>query len=434
MVRPRSTKDRRIKRVVYKKKLRGGSPTKRARNQGYSPRSASSSPVSPPVRSPVRSPAKIPRNASPSSLKQPTIFYKTAVARTFVAANIPVPKYTYPFDRKKADAFLRIAETALAIPHRKYGMVPVPYRNLEYYKQLLKKTKHVSWDTFVHNLVIAVRQFSSEVSGDFALFIPDTDITSNYWISQIVYHLLPRKPTIIATHKRELTQNIPILLCDDGVYSSLQMSDILIKLMHKNMNDQNIHLITPYITEFGIKNLMLVCKLMSDDTESQKTLYIHYTVLMKPVIDPIDVQADSVCYADGKEKNVYMEGDWSPLYALRHRPYINRLYLEGAYCSKSSKTGLPFFRAIRQIPIYFDHKLPDSVSSFPGMYSYNVIIAKYIRRGLISETTPNSGMITGCAPAKNDTSKCPPPPYKNKTAGSTLMLTPSEFVKKYGGY
>lgn len=332
----------------------------------------------------------------------------------FITSDIAVPKFTYPFDRKKADDFIRIAEIAL-------GNSSEPYNNAAYFKLLMQKTEHVSWDTFMHNLVLAVKNFCRTVTGDFVLYIPYNNNKSNYWISQIVYHLLPRKPIRVALYVQDILPGIPILLCDDGVYSAQQISDAFYMLLNKNRTNQEAHLISAYMSSFAVEQLMYLFTLISESTQSTKTLSIYYTVLMKPLIDPIDVAPDSECH--GKDKTALMTG--------HYRRSQTRFNFADMYCSKTKQE----FRNILRIPIYFDHKLPDTFSSFPGIYAYNELIQLWKRKGLLSglDLKPaKGGMIIGCNPTKTGTQNaCPPPPYKKKSPENTLLLSPRKFVKKY---
>lgn len=396
--------------MVYRRSLQKRRiATEGVRRGGMFKRQRKSSPRTSPKRQIKSSPRTSPQKASP----------KASVVHTFITSDIPVPKYTYPFDKNKADIFIKLAEIALE------GYNPEPYNNVEYYKLLMKKTQHVSWDTFIHNLVLAVNGFSRTVTTtDFVLYVPFDHDKSNYWISQIVYHLLPKKPAIIAMSLAEIPMGMPVLLCDDGVYSSKQISRVLYDVAIKDPIDTRVNLIVPYISDYAVENLAELFKVISERSSHNKTLSIYYTVLMKPLIDPTDMAPDSVCLAAGSERRAAVTGS-----RIKPKP---RFMFSGMYCSKR----LNAFAYMRQMPIYFDHKLPDKISSFPGIYARNTIIQRWLDYGMLSYMAVKNkgGMIIGCKSKKTSSNDCPPPPYKHKTADSTLMLTPSEFVKKYGGY
>ena len=215
----------------------------------------------------------------------------------FKTEKIPIPNRTYPLNKKNCKEIIEY------------------YKSNSFVKKIIDSTTHVSFSTFIENLIKSIKKFEETISNeDFLLYIPfpDSELIknikekSNYWASQLVYHILKKKPIKIISkipddyYNNEKTN---ILLCDDGIFGGNQMFSVLKDLKKDNFNFK-IFMLIPYASSHG-KN---VC---SEQKIDEKT--------MKMEIKFFDV--------------VEMH---SPIY--------------GRY------------------PVYFDHKLPDNASSHYTLY------------------------------------------------------------------
>lgn len=354
----------------------------------------------------------------------------------FIQAPIPIPSRTYTFNHARASEFLKIVSERLSRSTR-------PYMNAEYFRNIIKNTKHVSFATYIHNLKNAIRKFETYIKGQpFAMFIPNDSgklvisrRKSNYWMSQMVFHLLKVKPLCVTTSVTQIQQYKNVLVCDDGIYSATQLSESLFNMIRSKKAPQilNVHIIAPYVSEFGIENMDNLLKLVhkyEPDIARGKSITIYYDVIMKSLVDPIDIHKDvsrcglhkthvvtGVGYKKGK--NYYGMGPAG-------------MPFKQLYCSKEKNT----WNRPKQIPIYFDHKLPDFMSSYPDIYG-NGNIVDYPNNKDIDNKFRIPGLINGCEAygrkRKYDSVKppCPPPPYKNINTVHAISLTPAEFLRRF---
>ena len=89
---------------------------------------------------------------------------------------------------------------------------------------------YISIDDFLFSLKKSVELFEEkikidETTNNFYLYIPPIEEKSNSWVSEIVYHLMKVKPTILDKIEeiKKIPENAVILLCDDMIYSGAQL-------------------------------------------------------------------------------------------------------------------------------------------------------------------------------------------------------------------
>ncbi len=195
--------------------------------------------------------------------------------------------------------------------------------------------------------------------------------------------MLRKKPTKIITELKEGDHGedgrmVHILICDDGIYSGTQMSQLVIDetiiaskyVLHKYVDPNfmmkiNLHLVCPFMTTKGIN------KINERKFNVEKMSFkvdIYYDFLMQTLKELLD----------GEEYE------------------LSKIFRLGADA----------------VPIYFDHKMPDYVSSLPRVYRQRQIKCdedadRQFMDNMV-HNCPNMGDRLGTVASY----KCPIPPYK----------------------
>ena len=314
------------------------------------------------------------------------------VSGGFFTDHIPFPAHTYPLDAERINDLLL-----------KQKMCPQSDPNLyNGLKILLRNTQHVSMDIFLDNIRKSCKRFISAMgSNKYVMLVPfDTEAgddtylrKSNYWMSQISYHILKKlgsSPVEVVNkldvrHYGYNKENCGhVVTCDDGIYSGQQMNSNVIGGYVNTYGIRNatrdnsfihLHIICPYITEFGRRRVMEL------DTMDIPNSHIHTKISIYDV--------------------VHMEGIRSKLSDEEYRALKNKGYFGAQY---------------DKCPIYFDHKVPDFASSFDTLYAQGRIIC-------------NGPKLTGNIIQNCELNEptCPFPPYKNPGGMNVVMKDPSEI-------
>ena len=287
---------------------------------------------------------------------------------------IAIPKYTFPIDEEKKQKYLKDIEDNCAIDdYDSKQMIK------DRYKKFIDNMRHISFDEFIHSMIECIKKFEKNIKNEYVLYIPYDDNTkSNYWCSQIVYHLLDKKPEKIMSIRdlfdsgnsktKEIVENnlknikkYQILLCDDGMYSGSQMEINL-----------------TFIKSLGVKKINIICPYVSEDAFN--------------VINPF-------------KPEVY-------------------------YVDIIKNTNNFVISAIDKHMLYFDHKLPDKASILTEVF----MKAEYPPACKIQRKDPYY-LIKNCVYDEKDnpnSPRCPYPPYKNKTNKDVIdILSHQEFTKKF---
>ena len=226
----------------------------------------------------------------------------------FINENIQIPKYTFPKSDYKIELFLNSIHCDDKLQETTIK---------ETVKYILENTQHVSFNDLIKYLIDCVAEFEKKIRNEpFVLFIPankriDFRQKSNYWISKIVYHILKRKPSNIITDIDSDISVKNILICDDCVLSGSQM-ELLIneKIKFRNVN-VSIHLLAPVISKVAKEKLSKL---------DNKIMYYN------KIEDNLEEYK--------KNENVLLDD-----------------FVEG-----------------KKMRIYFDHKIPDNMSTFYYLY------------------------------------------------------------------
>ena len=266
-------------------------------------------------------------------------------------------------------------------------------------KFILKNTKIVSFDDMLKSLLKSVIMFENEIKdSDFTLFIPfqtskySIHEKSNYWISQIAYSFLTKKPQSILTRIDsslfEKENQINIVTFDDAMYTGKQMRiyvvDILKSLTDISNKILNIWIVTPYSSiESREKEILSIVK------DNPKIIGTN-TVTIK-VINP--------------------KGNDIILHKVPNIDISDR-YL-----------------------MIFEHKLPDVISTFDSLYSnlrwnFDFDTKKCIGYELFLKDNEGRSLILQC---ENDVCipQIPVVPYKNRHGHKDITNVSSEYFKQF---
>ena len=299
-------------------------------------------------------------------------------------------------------------------------------KNIPLIRKLLEVTQHISFDEFKKNLFNQIEYFNNYLEQHnikkyiFCIGVGNdngsSDVNfniykSNLWVFLLVYHLLKIKPFDIMLNLKEAIRiyynesSLKIdnyLIMDDCTYSGSQVVDNVIynaatELMHTNKNSfmtddltrqtiyhpiqnkvLNVHYIIPYLSKIAYDKLKLL------ELKTQINVIIYTNNIINPYKDIIDKKL---------------------------MDKIKKLY--SFYYSYISVDNL--------IPIFFDHKIADSVSTI------DLIL---IKGQVLDNPKKRYVFIDACTYNKNDPDKeefnpktingvkfnnkkiyCPKPPY-----------------------
>ena len=192
-------------------------------------------------------------------------------------------------------------------------------------KEFLDKTEYISKDKFDEYLFKSLNEFleTNDIK-KIQFYNPENNITkSNYWvINKLIKFITDDKYSIsIYDNINDFDETYPIIITDDASYSGTQ-----------------------------------ICNYIEDYIDVKK----YKLFILIPFISNIAIERISNFSKDIKfiEKNRY---ELKPLTQLMDKEKIKRLF---DYYGNS---------IISQYPIYFNHKVADSYSSFPLIYSYGIM-------------------------------------------------------------
>ena len=302
-------------------------------------------------------------------------------ADAFIKEDIPIPKKTYLLNEKAFEEKIKNIDSCKAKDETKTKLKDI----MNYIRD---NTIHINFKNFMKNLYESVQKFEEKIGEEpYILYIPHPDITSpyneksNYWVSQIVYHMLKRKPSeIISILRKEYynDKNYNILLCDDAIFSGTQMRDrilIDIEIPGSYINNPefdtsdvykynfNIFIIVPFITEIGKQKIV---SLKKDKTDKKMEINLFYNFEIK-------------------------------------------------------KPSVPHIKNQRVSLFYFDHRIPDFMSTYSVLYNrgyeyFDIDSESCIYNGqqmsLIKQCSIDDKKCVNCVP--NAGEGCPLVPYKNR--------------------
>ena len=295
----------------------------------------------------------------------------------FIKEDIPIPKKTYLLNENAFEQKIKNIDSCEAEDETKKKLKDI----MNYIRD---NTIHIDFKTFMQHLYKSVQKFEKAIGEkEYILYIPHPrgspyNKKSNYWVSQIVYHMLKKKPSEIVSLLENIknTEICNILVCDDGIFSGTQMHDISVEI--KSFNEKfKISIVVPFSTDYG-KNLVL-------------NLYKEETVLYNESIIP--------------------------------------------------EPKIPYLTKQKRSLFYFDHRIPDFMSTYQQLYNTGIEYLIPDSNNCMSIGSTMS-LIKYCSiDSKDDCVECKPDghgktcpliPYKNRENNEFVdMLTPSDILTKF---
>jgi hypothetical protein len=200
-------------------------------------------------------------------------------------------------------------------------------------KEFLNITQYISNDIFDDYLLRSLDEmldyYDTNKITALQFYIPENNFNkSNYWVINKLVKFLSKNEKYLITISDNLNNfnpNVPIIIADDASYSGSQITSYIEDNINPDKYDK-LFILIPFISKIAIE------KINSYFNDKNNIRFI--------------------------EKNRYL---LKPLTELMENEKIKRLF---SYYGNSN---------ITQYPIYFNHKIADSYSSFPLIYSYGVM-------------------------------------------------------------
>lgn len=246
-----------------------------------------------------------------------SIIVNKDVENKFFSIKWVVPSKTYPLDPRKVNQYIN-QQCSKEIQ--------------KIIRKIINNTTHITFKEFMKQLLLSKDEFEKAIKDEpyYVSIKTDNDEKawnkSNIWVTKLIYPFLKHKPEHIIYDIDKFDGKLPeimnLVLFDDAVYTGSQMGGIIAELLDQipsTVKYVKIHIISPFMSCDGI---ILI--------ESRYT-QLYYTYKMN-VIETI---------LSNEELN-----------------YMGKI------------VDFKYFYTFNDlaIPIYFDHKLPDSLSSFPLLY------------------------------------------------------------------
>ena len=255
-------------------------------------------------------------------------------------------------------------------------------------KKIFEKTKHVSYKTFKFILNANFKEFIhycsiNNIKNVYLFFrsyddeseIPDIFKKSNFWIAQHFIQYIKKYKidlNVLIIYNKEdsyfIKTNEIILVLDDCAYTGQQLS-------------------------YELQNCI------NDIKDRKLNLYILITFISEQAIKRIkdDIRTHNVIFS----KNINI------IYPMSKYLTKDELKIITKYKIGPKFDGIDVYT---NYPIYFDHKLADSLSTFTSIYSGFIPI-----KNQVIPVITNCEHITEFKPKDEVKPKCPPNPYKIKT-------------------
>jgi len=238
-------------------------------------------------------------------------------------------------------------------------------------KKIIENTTYISFKEFKINLIRAFKLFIKTMEKDkikivYVYKTKKWKNKSNQWIYKILLKFIKKTQAnlkivlISKSNIKSLNYNDTILMPDDCIYSGMQMQGNLIREIGKYKKLKtflNIYILCPYMSSFGIKAITY----KDDEKEFNYKVKIGYhknldKYLLTKFLSNDELKLIQSFYSNLKPKDMLEDDD--DLYAIEFQVFL----------------------------IYFNHKLPDYISSLTLFYmgvvpnNYNKRILKERRR------------------------------------------------------
>jgi len=203
--------------------------------------------------------------------------------------------------------------------------------------EFILKTTYINHNMFLKTYKKAIEEMISILDINVLQFFISIDDKnkSNYWIMQIIekYVNSNKYKIIIVSDFSKIDPSYPVIIADDASYSGSQMANTIEDNFQRTKLD--IFILIPFMSNTAIDTIK---KSYSDNLNEGSIMFL--------------------------DKSIYI---MKPIYELIDKDKIELLF---SYYTHNPKN-------IREYPIYFDHKVADSYSSFPLIYTYGIIPNNY---------------------------------------------------------
>jgi len=253
--------------------------------------------------------------------------------------------------------------------------------------EFILKTTYINHNTFLKTYKKAIDEMISILDTNVLQFFISIDDKnkSNYWIMQIIENYVNsnKYKIIIASDLSKIDPSYPVIIADDASYSGSQMANTIEDNFQHTKLD--IFILIPFMSNTAIDTIK---KSYSDNLNEGSIMFL--------------------------DKSMYI---MKPIYELIDKDKIELLF---SYYTHNPKY-------IREYPIYFDHKVADSYSSFPLIYTYGIIPNNYNKQIIhdiqkkrlpmkdIFDKLERIPLLKNCTidiPYNIQTPPCPQQPYK----------------------
>ena len=201
-------------------------------------------------------------------------------------------------------------------------------------REIIEQTQYISFKRFV----VEIQSIAKKINiNEFSIYIDIKDpCHSEVWCIALVWHIIKNHVKNIFTSIDQITNEYPILLIDDCIYSGAEMCDKIRKINNNISGSVNCYITAPY----GSAAISILFRGMLNGTliKEESRIYtnldkLSLTYLIGNYIQPFKSKSNNGYYS------------WE---------LLNRYTDTSPAC----------------LPIYFDHKIADSGSSFPAIYNF----------------------------------------------------------------
>jgi hypothetical protein len=262
---------------------------------------------------------------------------------------------------------------------------------------------YISFEKFLEFLFNSYRSFL-DINGkkDYIMYYKN-EKKSNFWISQILVFYGDtinnkyKPPSYIINNIKEFTNSLTntgksiedyvILLCDDASYSGEQLSDLLDNIFTATDANLEIAVLASAMTFLATRRIKEIYRKWN----CSKGINIYYAYTLKTIPRMLREKLEDK-ELNTKDRERIQE--WSEI--IKDNIAMNEILTEyfSDFPTSKENNGSDFdgalYNILINIPIYFEHKLPDSVSSFPSMF------LGYISQKCEPHSKKNFNIIKNC--------------------------------------
>jgi hypothetical protein len=262
---------------------------------------------------------------------------------------------------------------------------------------------YISFEKFLAYLLNSYRSFlDTNGKKDYIMYYQN-ERKSNFWISQILVFYGERindkykPPSYIINDIAEFTNSLTntgksiedyvILLCDDASYSGEQLCDLLDDIFTATDANLEIAVLASAMTNLAARRIKEIYKKWN----CSKGINVYYEFALKTIPAILREKLEDK-KLNRRDREIIQE--WSE--TIKDNVTMNEILTEyfTDFSTFKENNGSDFYGTIYNIliniPVYFEHKLPDSASSFPSMF------LGYISQKCEPHSKKNFNIIKNC--------------------------------------